>query len=406
MAQQGWRNLNVRLNLTLAILLFGLLFLTALFTYRGQQELAEAIALEEARSVTRDLITTFNHMSEIVREEPEENYNLVPQVVATQIAKKISANERYSIRQVSLTYRNPDNKPDSYEAKQLKQFAESEQAESYRITRSDGEEVFRYMQALPADNSCLKCHGSYASAPAFIQARFAQEHPSYGYQVGDIIGAVTVIRPMADLYGEVAGSLKREVILRLGILLLVFLTTWFFVRRTVIRPIQAASATIHQITTTGNLQERIPSAESQDEVGQLVRDFNNMMSELDRTTLQRGESEDRYRSLIDAVDSAIVTFIESGQVIISNQKAEKLLGLSRARLLGESLYDFFEENQKLKSTMALYAKADAKEVGEHVDVYQLRDSSGRAVTLDVKIIMASEAEQRKMFTAILTPADH
>ena len=54
--------------------------------------------------------------------EPEHNYNLVPQVVATQVAKRVTQSSKFYVRQVSLRYRNPGNRPDAYETLQLQRF--------------------------------------------------------------------------------------------------------------------------------------------------------------------------------------------------------------------------------------------------------------------------------------------
>ena len=170
MAGSGNLKLNTKFNLILSSLLLGLFLLTAYLTFSDQQNMARNIALEQGRNVSKELITTFNHMSDIVRDEPETNYSLVPQVVATQIAQKISADGQYRIRQVSLNYRNPDNRPDAYEAGHLKEFPSGTSKELYSVTTIAGEKVFRYMKSLVADASCLKCHGSYETAPAFIPA--------------------------------------------------------------------------------------------------------------------------------------------------------------------------------------------------------------------------------------------
>jgi len=389
--------LSVKFNLILSCALILLFLGTAFLTYRDQKEVAQKIALDQGRSATRELVATFNHMSDIVRDEPETNYALVPQVVATQIAKKISAKDHYSIRQVSLNFRNPDNRPDSYEAEQLKVFSAENKSEIYRITQNQGKEVFRYMKALAADESCLKCHGTFESAPEFIQQRFPREHPSYNYQPGEIIGAVSVVRPMAGLYRDVASNLKQTFYYRAWTLVLVVVVTWVFVRKLIIMPVQSASDTIHHITTTGDLHERIPVKGPQDEIGQLLIDFNTMMGELDRTTLQRRESEDRYRNLIEAAESAIVTFLENGKIIISNQQAEQLIGLSRSDLLGESVFEYFEDNDRLKATLAALSQTDKK----HTSRYMFRAASGDIRDMEITLVLASAVDNAPMFTAIL-----
>lgn len=393
--------LKTKFNLILSSLLLGLFALTALLAYRDQQELVLNMALEQGRGVAKQIIATTDYMSDVVRDEPENNYSLVPQVVSTQVAKRISTGNTYTVRQISLQYRNLDNRPDEYETKQLKAFINSGAEESYQVTTENGKDIFHYMQPMVAEPSCLECHGSFESAPPFIQQRYPKEHPSYNYDVGQVVGAVSMTRPMADLYQQVGTNLKYEFLYRAGILALVFVVMGTLIRRLLINPIRLTSSTIHRVTTTGNLAERIPGKASRDEVGQLINDFNEMMVALDRTTLQRQESEDRYRNLIEASDSAIVTFLLHGQVVISNRLAEQMLGLARDQLLGETIFDYFEDGKSLQKHIHSIARDNKLNETEKTTPHQLRNVAGKLIDVEVTLLLASRAEHTPMFTAII-----
>ena len=180
---------------------------------------------------------------------------------------------------------------------------------------------------------------------------------------------------------------------------------WLAVRQLVLSRIQTASSTIHQITTTGNLAERIPETGAKDEIGQLLVDFNGMMTELDRTTLQREESEERYRSLIEAAQSAIVTFLENGKIVISNLQAEQLIGLSREKLLGESLFDYLDDGIGFQQKVAGFKQPDKQQPGMDAGRYRLRNIGGEVSSLDITLVLASETENQPMFTAILRKSE-
>ncbi len=394
--------LSTKLNLILSSLLVGLFVLTALLTYKDQQELVQNQALEQGRGVARQVIATTDYMSEVVREEPETNYALVPQVVATQVAKRISEGNRYTVRQISLNYRNPENRPDAYEVEELKAFKGPSSKESYQIVNGNDGKVFRYMQSMIADKSCLECHGSYESAPSFIQERYPRGHSSYNYEVGQVLGAVSFSMPMAGLYEEIGTNLIHELLYRVGILALVFVTIGILTRRFIIDPVKSVSATIQRVATTGNLSERIPADASEDEVGQLINNFNEMMTELDRTTLQRQESEDRYQSLIEATPAAIVTFLEDGKVVISNQVAETLMGVSRDKLLGESIFNFFDNDEPLKLRIKDFSRDGKGYETEKSSIHILRRSSGQTMEVNVVLVLASNLDNVPMFTALIS----
>src|SRR6266511_1480485 len=179
--------LGAKFNLIMSLLVLSLFFVAALLTYHRQQSLVVKIAIDNARNFAKVIIEARDYMSSVVKGEPERNYNLVPQVVATQ---------------VSLRYRNPQTRPDAFETEQLKRFQQNPSKESYRIIKVKGNEIFRYMLPMLAEKSCLECHGEYDKASDFVRLRFPRGHFSYNYKVGEVIGAVSVSIPMNVLYRE------------------------------------------------------------------------------------------------------------------------------------------------------------------------------------------------------------
>ncbi len=91
--------INTKFNLIMSLLLI-LLFLTAsLLVYNRQQQLILKVAVDNGRLLASQIIETREYMSDSVRMEPESNYKLVPQVVATQCEHHTGTSLR---RQVSL----------------------------------------------------------------------------------------------------------------------------------------------------------------------------------------------------------------------------------------------------------------------------------------------------------------
>lgn len=404
----GWftnLKLNTKLNLILFILLIGLFILTAILTYSDQKELVRNLALENSRGVASQVIATTDYMSNVVRNEPETNYALVPQVVATQVAKRISEGNRYTVRQISLNYRNPENRPDAYEVEQLQNFRGPSSKEYYQVSDEDGGKVFRYMKSMIAEKNCLECHGSYDSAPTFIQERYPAGHSSYNYDIGQVLGAVSVSWPMSDLNKEIGTNLSHELFYRIGILALVVIVMGMLTRRFIIAPIRSASTTINKVATTGDLSERISAEESRDEIGQLISNFNEMMAELGRTTLQRQESEERYRSLVEATPTAIITFLGDGKIMSSNQVAESLLGVPGDKLLGETIFNYFENGESLKLKIDEFFRVgewrESKKSSKHV----LQSRRGQRVDVKVVLVLASNLDNTPIFTALISESD-
>ncbi len=399
MAWFGNLKITSKFNISMSLLLVSLFLVAAFLTYQRQQTLIIKIAVDNARSFARQIIETRDYMSSVVHGEANQNYSLVPQVVATQVAKRLNKDSRYSVRQVSLRNRNPENRPDEYEAEQLKSFSQQNFNETYSIFKIKGASTFRYMLPMVAEKSCLECHGKYEEAPSFVRARFPKGHSSYNYQAGEIIGAVSVTIPMADLYHEIGTNLKLDLAYRIVIFFLIILMMGILIHRTIIKPIKILSETVHNITKNGNFTER-PVATSKDEIGQLISSFNEMMAELERITQQRMESEARYRNLIEIAQSAIVTFMSDGKIIITNRKAELLLGLNKQQLLGESIYYFIEDGDNFHTDINnRLEKSKGGEISS-VSRHKLKNFAGASIEVEIAL-SASIAENTPLFTAII-----
>ena len=392
--------LSAKFNLIMSCLLITLFLAAAFFTYRREQTLILKVAVDNARNIAKQIIETRDYISSVVRGEPAENYALVPQVVATQVAKRMTRDTKYYVRQVSLRYRNPANSPDVFETEQLKKFAGKTVKESYKVVEVNGKRVFRYMQSMVAEKSCLECHGAYDQAPLFIRQRFPRGHYSYNYKLGEVIGAVSVMVPMSELYREIGANLKADLIYRGSIFLVIILIMGTLVRRTIINPVKMLSESIIHVTRTGSFADRLPKR-SNDEIGQLITAFNDMMEELERKIEQSRESEDRYRKFIEIAKSAVVTFMQDGKIVIANQKAEELFGLSRRELLGESVFNFFENGERLRDEVSAYLRiGEEREVVPPVTLQRVRNVKGVVHAVEVAISV-TRTDHQPMITAIL-----
>jgi PAS domain S-box-containing protein len=392
-------SVNTKYNIISSLLLMALFLALAYSNYRREQSLILKGAIDNARTISHQIIETRDYLSKSVTSEPEHNENLIPQVAATRIARQLTRGSNYYVRQVSLRYRNPDNRPDAFESTQLTAFRDVKADETWQVTVEKGKESLRYLLPMVADESCLTCHGSYDTAPGFIQRRFPRGHFSYGYRVGEIIGAVSVSVPMEGLYRQIGANLKRDIIYD-GLVLTVFvLISGWIIRRTILTPVKSVAASIAEVAHSGNFSERLEQR-GEDEIGALIGSFNELMGELDRRTIQRVESEGRYRNFIEIAQSPIITFMSDGKIVISNQKAEKLFGLTKEELLGQSIFDFMEKGEVLQGAMRDYFSAGSSDLIGTTTRQKVRDVCGRIFEVEM-VISVSQSDQSPMFSAIL-----
>jgi septation ring formation regulator EzrA len=121
---------------------------------------------------------------------------------APKLAQKVSDEKGMEVARTSLKIRNELNAPDAWELAVLEQFEQRKSKgepvkaiEYSEITQHNGNKVFRYMKAIPADDVCLMCHGE--KIPDQLSAKLDQLYPNdqaTGFKKGDIRGAFTAVK--------------------------------------------------------------------------------------------------------------------------------------------------------------------------------------------------------------------
>lgn len=390
--------LNTRFNIILLIIFVLLATINAVQDYNRQQHLIVQDATDSSRMLAKQIIETRAYLSSVLFNEAHTNHSLIPQVAATNIAKRITKDSKFTLRQISLRYRNPDNIPDSYETAQLKAFNAGNIQESHKVVVINGEKVYRYILPMVAEKSCLECHGEYNNAPDFIKERFPPGHHSYGYRVGEVIGAVSASIPMADLYKAIGKNVKLDLLYSITTIMIILALMGSIIRRQIISPITRLSEEITKVTRTGNFGERLPTM-TDDEIGRLVVAYNDMASELQHRILQWQESDERYRNVIEMAQAAIITFLPDGKIVIVNHFAERLLGLPKKDLIGVSFYDFLPDPEPLRQESARLAQAGQPETG--VRIFQLlKNIRGQQQEVELALSVTA-SDGRHMFTVII-----
>ncbi len=123
---------------------------------------------------------------------------------APAIAETLSETSEWVVGRTSLKTRNPDNAPDAWETRILEQFDSLKAAGnpvagmSYaEVVKTDGQETYRYMKAIPTEGVCLTCHGTDLDPELATTIDEAYpEDQARGYSAGDIRGAFTLSKPL------------------------------------------------------------------------------------------------------------------------------------------------------------------------------------------------------------------
>jgi PAS domain S-box-containing protein len=343
-----WQNLRLRSKINLLLFLVVALFLLIglFWQYRQQRALLFAEAITKARIITAEATRTREYLSRQLKtgnvELNRDRYGLIPVVVANRIGQLVAEDLTYTICHTSNRFRNRANAPDSYEQAALRRLLEDQTlVEVAEFTELDGKPVFRYLQAAHIDESCLECHGDPLASPPFLRELYPPEQdPSYNYRVGEVIGAVSIVIPMAPIEKQLATGFRNTVLTTSGFFVALVLCLGLLLRRAVLDPLGRLATAISLVRKTGRFTECLPDS-GQDEIGELVGAYNAMGEELSAKAEQLEESERRFRLLVENARDAMVAFLPSGQIFLINRQAELIFGYSRQELLGEPVDRLF-----------------------------------------------------------------
>ena len=120
---------------------------------------------------------------------------------APDIAKKLSIENGWDIKRVSLKARNSHSaKPDAWETSVLQEFNERQLSGESAIKMTHSEKTgdeFRFMKAQGVEPLCLTCHGEQLSPPVFeaLQKHYPDDMAT-GYSLGQIRGSFSLSKKL------------------------------------------------------------------------------------------------------------------------------------------------------------------------------------------------------------------
>ncbi|MFQ5965388.1 MAG: DUF3365 domain-containing protein [Candidatus Scalinduaceae bacterium] len=241
----------------------------------------KAEILAQQLEIVREYIA---EKQDIINTDPETGNvtfkHLNPAKVGTAISKRIGLSTNYVIKQTSLEYRNPENAPDEYEIKMLKQFQtkESKDAVWGEDYDEEGKKIIRYMIPLYIKEDCLQCHG----LPDYEGEVDITGYKKEGYELGELRGAISVVAPAGHL--ESAIRTNSLILLTIGIIstISVIFLTYLLIRKFIRKPLSRTVVATKAIAS-GDLSKRV-DVKSGDEFGILAESFNTMAESIEEKT--------------------------------------------------------------------------------------------------------------------------
>jgi PAS domain S-box-containing protein len=173
--------------------------------------------------------------------------------------------------------------------------------------------------------------------------RFARPLPGY-MQINQKIEREGTFIGSLILVDDMRGIKKARVLAVSMMVIAVLISTGVvfvmisFLQRLISSPILSLSSAAERISKERDFSLRAEK-QGNDEVGQLVDAFNNMIEHVEKRSVELLSSERRFRTLVDQAVDAFFLFNPEGRIVDVNQRACESLGYTRDELLSLSLQD-------------------------------------------------------------------
>jgi len=291
---------------------------------KNVEKLAIQENIDKARKTALELIAMRHYMATIApyvkfTKKDISRWAATPAYSGRNVAKEVTKKFGFYIKQTSLKYRNPLNKPNADERRILKIFEKKHLPEYWEIGKNTkGEEVIRYAKPLTIKKGCLKCHGiPNKQVPPKLYKALVKDYGNvaFNYKVGDIRGMVSVEVPMSQAKKTI---IKIHKIMLIGgiIALLIFIgiilaAVHFLFEKDIIKPIEEFANTLE--THKNDLSIQLPEKGSKEVrvIASAVNDFidslRNLIITLKSNTTTLKNSSDRTENISTTLSETINT---------------------------------------------------------------------------------------------------
>ena len=377
-------------------------------------KLAIQESVDKARKTALELIAMRHYMATIApyvkfTKKDISRWAATPAYSGRNVAKEVTQKFGFYIKQTSLKYRNPLNKPNKQEKRILKILEEKKPNEYWEIGKnSKGEEVIRYAKPLIIKPACMKCHGTpYKDVPAKLYEALVKDYGpvAFNYKVGDIRGMVSVEIPMKQVQKNIEKintiMLGGGVVALIVFVIVILIAINYFFERSIIKPLKQYA----QILSNNEDDLTITLEETgSEEVKTIARAINNFITKLRdiiqnvlQTTLNLKSSAQQTKNLSDT----LIKSVENQSNLVNETTKQVHLVSESINITKEKIDDTYE---KIQNTQTILDKT-AEKLNEVVSKIQQEINEELEITNKITTLADQSNQIKDVINIIKEIAD-
>ncbi len=328
-----YSSIGMRLTLSIGVIITLTIIFLFISIYQNEKEQhlnqihTQAEALLSEMTVAREWVSSYNGVwtksaGDYYLKTENGYYQKSPAMVTKELSNLSNRRGEYRFHITSLILTNPENTPDDFEHDALLQF-EEEAVPVASVDRSGSEPVYRLMNPLKVQESCLECHDAQ------------------GYQAGDIRGGLSVLIPVSEMDESLARSRRMLTLSAISLVSFVMIALYVMVHRMVISPVGKLKD-VALAVSDGNYETEC-QLNTGDELEVFGQTLNQMITNLKKTqgSLKRRVSQ-RTQELNTISEVALIISRAGALEDVLEEALEKVIHASEA---AGGLVQLFDEEK-------------------------------------------------------------
>jgi len=261
----------------------------------------------------------------------------------------------YNYRRVAIDPRNPLNLANEMEKEFINRFSKNpkETNEWKGLIKRDGKRYFVHQKPVIMEAQCLICHGDPSYAPKSLIKIYGNDHGFYR-KIGNIAGVESVAIPVDEAFHHITQLAFSIFILGLLGMAATFLIINYFHYVVLIKPLRKVGSFFKSVVAGEKGLDIKFDVRGDDEISEVVKSFNQMISHLKRSQDELASSEIKYRRIFEGSKDAIVLIDCEGPIRDVNHSGIELWGYkSKEEFIKHmSLNNLFRDREALNDFLA------------------------------------------------------